>query len=210
VKGESGSGNTKNEFEMIKIRQMETKRFNPAKLEKLNDPMRLKIIPLEQIMKQVALKNPKVMVDLGAGTGLFSAALARMFKNSKIYACDVSGIMVDWMKTNIAPVYNQVIPMLMEDSRVHLGSGIADFLLMINLHHELDNPLGTLKESFRLLKPGGKILISDWKKQEEDQGPDFDIRVDEQQVEEQLIEVGFKKVNVHSDLTHNYVIIAHK
>lgn len=189
---------------------METKRFNPAKLDKLNDPTRLKTIPLGQIMKQVGLKNPGIMIDLGAGTGLFSAALARMFKSTKIYACDISNVMVDWMKTNIAPVYNQVIPMLMEDSRVHLGDGLADFMLMINLHHELDNPNSTLKECFRLLKPGGKILISDWKKQEEEQGPDLEIRVNEQQVEDQLREVGFQDIVIDLGLAHNFVIIARK
>jgi tRNA A58 N-methylase Trm61 len=47
-------------------------RFDPKKLEKLNNPERLKIVPPQYIWKMLNLKNVRTIVDIGAGTGFFS------------------------------------------------------------------------------------------------------------------------------------------
>ncbi|MDA3780272.1 MAG: class I SAM-dependent methyltransferase [Bacteroidales bacterium] len=189
---------------------MEEKRFNPNKLDKLNDPIRLKALPPEFIVKKVALENPKIIIDLGAGTGFFSAAFAEIYKQSRVYACDISVIMVNWMKENISPKYENIIPLKMEDNSVPLNTGIADFLFMINLHHELDSPEKTLNECFRLLKHKGKIAISDWKKEKTEHGPSIELRYSPNKIKEQLLVAGFTKINIHTELQNNYLITGEK
>lgn len=189
---------------------MSNKRFNPAKLDKLNNPERLKMLPLEYIIEKSAIHNPNNIIDLGAGTGLFSAALAEKFKSCKIYATDISKTMIDWIKENRVHDYPNLHPLLMIDSKIDLEAEIADFLIMVNLHHELDSPIDTLKESYRLLKTGGKIAISDWKKEKTEMGPDISIRVFANEIENQLIKSGFKDVQIHNDLKFNYFVVAEK
>jgi len=48
---------------------------------------------------------------------------------------------------------------------------------MINLYHELEDPLKMLEESRRLLKKGGKLMIIDWKKGETPEGPPLELRL---------------------------------
>jgi len=57
---------------------------------------------------------------------------------------------------------------------------------MINLHHELDNPTMTVKESYRILKPWGNIFIVDWKKKNMTEGPPTQIRYLPEQVNKHL------------------------
>lgn len=189
---------------------MNNKRFNPAKLEKLNNPERVKEMPIDFMSEKSGVKNPKVIVDLGAGTGLFSKALADYYKNSTIYACDISPIMVDWMNENVKPNYDTIHPMLMGDASIDLADETADFLIMINLHHELDEPIKTVKEAYRLLKQGGSIAISDWRKEEMPKGPSLEIRVDAHEIKQQLEQCGFSQVQIFTEFRHNYLVIAKK
>lgn len=189
---------------------MEEKRFNPKNLDRLNNPMRYKALPPEFIIKNAALQNPKVIIDLGAGTGFYSVPMAEFYKNSKIYACDISNVMVDWMQENISIQHSNIIPLKMEDNSVPLDSNIADFLFMINLHHELDSPERALKECYRLLKSKGTIAISDWKKENTEQGPSIELRYEATVVKEQLLAAGFEKISIHTELPTNFLIFAEK
>ena len=192
------------------IDYMEEKRFNPKKLDKLNNPMRFKALPPEFIIKKAAIENPEVIIDLGAGTGFYSAPFAEIYKLCRIYACDISEIMINWMQENLSPKYDNIIPLKTEDNSVPLNNNIADFLFMINLHHELDSPAKMLNECFRLLKPKGKIAISDHKKEKTEHGPSIELRYAPNEVKEQLLAAGFEKISIHSELSNNYLIIAEK
>ncbi len=186
------------------------KRFDPRKLDKLNNPNRFKTLPPDYIIEKAAIDNPEVIIDLGAGTGFYSKPFAKTHKHCKVYACDISDVMIDWIKKNISPEYSNIIPLKMEDNDVPLNSNIADFLFMINLHHELDRPDKMLNECYRLLKTKGKIAISDWKKEKTEQGPPSEIRYNPSKIKEQLIVSGFENIEIYSELTDNYLIIAEK
>jgi ubiquinone/menaquinone biosynthesis C-methylase UbiE len=58
----------------------------------------------------------------------------------------------------------------MEESKTQLDDNTADFVFMITLHHELEEPVGLMKECRRILKPGGKPLIADWRKDDTESG----------------------------------------
>lgn len=189
---------------------MSGKRFNPAKLAKLNNPERIAELPASFLQEKAALVEPQVVIDLGAGTGLFSRALADYFPHCTVYAYDISEVMVNWMQHNVVPDYPRVIPRLMADGQVPEADGMADFLLMVNLHHEIDNPLATLEESFRLVKAGGAIAISDWRKEKMAHGPSEKIRVSAAVVQHQLQDVGFLKVKIYTEFRYNYLVIGHK
>ncbi len=186
------------------------KRFDPKKLRKLNNPEREKIFPVDFVAQKTGLKDPGVIIDYGAGTGFFSVRFIGKYSRSRIYAVDISDVMVEWMDENIAPQYSSITPVLMQDNRVPLEDSCADFLFMVNLHHELDEPVKALEESHRLLKPGGTIAISDWKKEEMDRGPSIEIRYKTEDVEGELKDAGFLNIRTYTDLPDNFLIIADK
>ncbi len=186
------------------------KRFDPKNIHKLNNPQRLKALPPDVIIEKSEINNPQVIIDVGAGSGFFSVPFVEKFPASKLYACDISEVMLAYIEKNVSSKYDNIVPVKMDDSSIPLDSGIADFLFMINLQHELDNPLKTLKECNRLLKSGSKIAISDWKKEISENGPPFEIRIKPEEIEKHLCEAGFVKIRIYHEFHNNYLIIAEK
>ena len=185
-------------------------RFNPKKLEKLNNPKRLKDISPEYIWQKLDLPNTKTLVDIGAGTGFFSVPFQKLSKTGKVYACDISGVMISWMEENLIQDNPDIIPLRMEREKIPLEDASTDLVYMINLHHELENPNGILEEAHRLLKKDGKIFIVDWKKVEMPQGPSIDIRYRTGEVVNQLEEAGFENVLIDESLPKSFLIIGRK
>lgn len=189
---------------------MHDKKFDAKKLHKLNNRERLMDIPPDFVWEKLHIEKPGVFVEIGAGTAFFSIAFLQKSITSKIYACDLSEVMIKWVNENVSPEYPNIIPVKTEEHTVPLGNGIADLVFMINLHHELDNPFLTLEESNRILKPGGKIFVVDWKKKDMPEGPPVEIRCLPEEIKEQLLIAGFKKVNIYSQLKKHFLLVGEK
>ncbi len=185
-------------------------KFDPKKLKKLNDPKRLEQIPPDGLQKALNLDRAEVLVDLGAGTAFFSLALLQQLKAKTVYACDLSEVMLSWIRENVCPDHPAVVPVLSGESSVPLEDGIADLVFMIALHHELEHPMDSLSEAMRLLKPKGKILIVDWLKGRTAQGPPEKIRCTPEQVSEQLVQTGFSGIRIHENLPEHFMVTGHR
>lgn len=183
----------------------ESKKFDPAKLQKLNNPQRLAYLSPEVIIKAIGLSNHEVLIDIGAGTGFYALHFSALLKGAKVYACDISDTMLQWMRDNIKQ--SEIIPTKMEESSVPLADGIADLVYTINLHHELDEPLKIMAVCKRLLRPGGKLAVIDWKDSETPEGPPIGIRVSEAQIESQMLKCGFTDIVKHAMLPYHHFVV---
>ncbi len=189
---------------------MSEKKFDPKKLEKLNNPQRLKDIPPDYVWEKLSMEKADVLVEIGAGTAFFSIAFLQHANHSKIYACDMSEIMINWVKENVVQKFPNIIPLKTEEHSIPLDDEIADLVFMINLHHELDNPILTIKEAYRILKPSGNIFIVDWKKKNMAEGPPTQIKYLPEQVKEQLVNSEFIHVNIFSELEKHFLLVGQK
>jgi ubiquinone/menaquinone biosynthesis C-methylase UbiE len=185
----------------------ESRKFDPRSIEKLNNPERFQRENPDLIWKELALSGPRVLVEIGAGTGFFAAPFARNMRSGTVYACDVQDEMVAWMKEHLpSDIRYRVVPMKMEETKVPLQDAIADLVYMINLHHELEDPVAIVKEAYRLLKPGGTVMVMDWKKEETPAGPPVEIRVSEDEIIRDIEKAGLRNVTTHPVLPyHNFV-----
>jgi len=156
------------------------------------------------------LAELSTFIDIGAGTGFFSIPFIKYIENGKIYACDISEVMINWMTSNICPKYPNILPLKMEENTIDLQDALADLVYMINLHHELNSPEQMLKEAYRLLKRNGKIFIVDWKKEDMSQGPPTEIRCHPEKVQDQLLKAGFEKVSIYTEMQKHFLVVAEK
>lgn len=176
---------------------MSPHKFECSRIDKLNDPRRLDLLDLEAICRRFGLHGGETLVEVGAGTGFFSEALLDMLPGALCLALDVNPEMISWMENNRRTFEDgRLFPRLMKESEIPLDEGSGDFLFMIALHHELDEPDALLKECRRVLKPGRKIMIADWKKEAGGFGPPVKIRVEPATAVSQLESAGFKGVAV--------------
>lgn len=183
------------------------KKFNVKKLEKLNNPKRLESIPPKYIMERLNIEDESIIVDIGAGTGLFSKAFLEILNNITVYAMDISDTMIEWMKGHLP---EKVIPMLMGENNIPLDDNFCDLAIMITLHHELESPEHLLNETKRILKNGGKICIIDWKKEEMPMGPVFEIRCSKSAISDDLVSAGFKNIKTDESMGRFNMVWAQK
>lgn len=189
----------------------ESKKFDPKKLAKLNDPKRLEYLNPDLIWEKAGLRDPSVLIDIGAGTGFFSLLFSKKMKKGKVYACDISDEMLSWMEDNLPPESKgRVIPVKMEESSVPLPDNMADLVYMINLHHELEEPQGLLREAIRLLRRGGELLIIDWKKKQTPEGPPLEIRVTEEAIQSHMLKAGFRDIVKYPVLPYHHFVAGRK
>lgn len=186
---------------------MTEKKFNPDKLQKLNNPDRLIDLPPEFLFSKTGITRPQTILDIGAGTGFYSIQLVKYFKNCKVIACDIAQVMLDWINENVVNDFPDISTLLMSENQIPVEDNVADMTIMLNLHHELDDPEKMLTECKRILKPGGKILISDWKKEEMPMGPPLDIRCNPEDIAEQLRVCGYNNIKIYSELKNNFVVV---
>lgn len=188
-------------------------KFDITKLEKLNDPGRFDSLPPDVFWQ--ALGSPdgaSAIVEIGAGTGLFAAEWARRAPGAVVYAADTSARMLDWVRANRPEVAaGRIVPLQTSETGVPLGDGVADAVVMINLHHELADPAGTYAEAFRLLGPGGRVLVVDWARRETPKGPPQEVRVGPDELAALLADAGFSDIAVRDDaLTWHVMAVASK
>jgi ubiquinone/menaquinone biosynthesis C-methylase UbiE len=189
----------------------EDRKFDPRSIDKLNDPVRLSREDPDVIWKELALADPRVLVDIGAGTGFFAVPFSRRLARGRVYACDLQEEMLAWMREHLpADVRDRIVPVRMEETRVPLEDGNADLVYMINLHHELEDPAAIMGEAYRLLKRGGAVAVIDWKQGETPSGPPQEIRIPEDRIAADIAQAGFRDIARHPVLPYHSFVTGKK
>jgi SAM-dependent methyltransferase len=190
---------------------MTHEKFDPSKLDKLNSPARLARMDPSRIWAAAGIAKPSVIVEIGAGTGIFAEAFANFAPKATVYAVDTEPLMIGWMETRRAPTLGgRLVPLLATDTRVPLSDGIADVVFMIDLHHELDSPEATYIEAYRLLAPGRKVVVVDWLRDHEPGGPPQEIRASVADIAATLERAGFGQVATHDGPARHSLVTALK
>lgn len=106
------------------------------------------------------LTPPITVADLGAGEGLISQLLARRAK--RVICIDNSPKMVEF-GTELAKKndFNNLEYQLGDIESVPLDDGTVDLALLSQALHHAPRPEQAVAEAFRILKPGGQVVIID-------------------------------------------------
>lgn len=158
-----------------------------------------------------ALQIPKgaLVVDLGAGVGYFTWRLARQVGPSgKVIAVDIQQRMLDLLARNMAQrgIANVEI-VLGADDDPRLPAGEADLVLLVDVYHELAYPRKIIERVRRSLKPGGRLVLVEYRKED----PTIPIRplhkMTVAQARAEIEPVGFRFHKLMSFLPRQHVIV---
>ncbi|SES68774.1 Methyltransferase domain-containing protein [Salinibacillus kushneri] len=156
---------------------MSDKRFNPEHAHVLWSEKRQKLLPSEEVIQFLELKETDKVADLGAGNGYFTLQIARKTKQ-KVYAVDIEQKMLDQLKehadlnkvTNIHYVVSDIETIKLDDNMI--DKAFVAFAI-----HEVNSHEKVKKEIKRVLKNQGQIVIIEWEKNEFDMGPSIDEKI---------------------------------
>ena len=121
--------------------------------------------------------------DLGCGArGPFSLQAAKMVGDGGIvYAVDVMKSALQSLNTTAQMRGINNVKTIWADLDVvgstKIKENSIDLVMVINILFQLREKAAVIKEAYRISKPGGKILIVDWKKTNIPFGPSVDLRI---------------------------------
>lgn len=153
----------------------------------------------------------KVIADLGAGSGYFSFRF--IHEAGKVIAIDIEPELIQLM--NQEKQYYR--PDLQERFEARLASPTdpklndheVDFIFISNTYTYINNRVNYLNRLVPKLRPGGKIMIVDFKKKLTPVGPAQKSRLAQSEVEQELINAGYDLILSDDHmLEYQYIIIA--
>lgn len=153
----------------------------------------------EIIFSEVEIKDDSIVADIGAGTGYLAIELAK--KARHVIAVDNSPQMLSVAANEAARADLANIEFLEGNAEeLPVKPKFVDYVFANMLLHHVNDPLQVLKEMNRILKPGGKIVVTDieehehiWLRQEKS---DLWMGFSKEELAEWLKEAGFKNILV--------------
>jgi ubiquinone/menaquinone biosynthesis C-methylase UbiE len=190
---------------------MHERRFNPSRAHLLEDPERKKWLPPQEVVAALHLREGESVVDIGAGTGYFALPMAEAVGgNGRVFAVDVAAEMLDRLRSRLAETgVSNVQCAQGEASFTDLPSGCAELVFMANVWHEFDDHAAVLTEARRLLQPGGRIALLDWRPDAEpDHGPPIAHRIASSAAKSLLEAAGFDVHDAGNVGRYSWLVIA--
>jgi ubiquinone/menaquinone biosynthesis C-methylase UbiE len=126
------------------------------------------LLDIEMILNQLPEKTDARVADLGCGNfGFFVFPLARLVgKRGKVYAADIMKSSVEEIKararTENLPQIETVWCDLEKIGATGIKKGSLAAVFLVNTLFQAALSLDMLKESERILKAGGLLIIADW------------------------------------------------
>jgi ubiquinone/menaquinone biosynthesis C-methylase UbiE len=156
--------------------------------------------------------DSKVIADIGAGTGYFTFRMA--LRNASIIAVEIDPVMIELIETFKLNLPNSICNQIQTrkgtvDSPL-LKDNEVDIAVIINTITYLKNPEVYLKEVLKAIKPGGKVMIVDFKPVPLGSGVEEpNKKMKPESVVTLLTKAGF--INIDTDKTsleYQYIILA--
>jgi len=131
---------------------MESDRWNQLQDEFFSTSVRVKAYEL------VKPEAGKIAVDMGAGTGFVTEGLLPY--GVKVIAIDQSQEMLDHLKEKLTG-QGEITCIQADGMSLPLENNSVDYAFANMYLHHVESPEGAIRELYRILKKGGKLVITD-------------------------------------------------
>ena len=150
----------------------------------------------DELLSSVGVSPEAVIADFGCGNGYYSVAAGILVgAKAQVFALD---LMEDALSqtaslAKLTGLHN-IITKLCNLETIR-GSSLADtscdLIILASILHQVENKENLLREAYRILKTGGKVLVVEWEKVASF-GPEHKIRVMKEEVKKLAEKLGFR------------------
>ncbi|MFN5813680.1 MAG: class I SAM-dependent methyltransferase [Bacteroidota bacterium] len=163
------------------------------------------------LIKNLQLQPGMNVADIGAGSGYHSRLISKKIGKGKVYAVDVEPIMLVYLKQRIAQENLQnIVPVLGTISSVSLPNESVDMMLLVDVYHEFSHPYEMVQSMFNALKPNGKLVLVEFRAEDESVPIKTIHKMSEAQAVKELKAVGFRLEKNMKNLPWQHCMIFRK
>ncbi len=114
-----------------------------------------KEVILPNLLRNLNIRKGETILDLACGPGFFSDAFSKA--GAKVFGSDISRELIEIAKKETSPKIRYFVSPA--DDLSFLPDGSADKITIILAIQNIENVQGVFRESARVLKPAGKLLM---------------------------------------------------
>jgi SAM-dependent methyltransferase len=122
----------------------------------------------ERVLEAMNLAGGETVVDFGAGSGYYTFRLAQAVgPKGAVIAVDIEQKMLDFIRQRAARERLTNVGLLRStETDPRLPSNRIDFVLMVDVYHELSFPFEVMSQIRNALKPGGRLVLVEFRKED--------------------------------------------
>ena len=160
-----------------------------------------KLLDAKKILERVGIAEGMRVSDLGCGgAGHFCIPAAHLVGNSGVvYAIDIQKIVLERVKSQckIEGVNNlKTIQANIENYKsTGIEGGSCDLIMLINILFQSHKHFDILKETIRILKNSGTLLIIDWNQSVIPFGPPIESRIKRNEINALLYKLASERID---------------
>jgi ubiquinone/menaquinone biosynthesis C-methylase UbiE len=160
-------------------------------------------------LRALDIASGSTVADVGAGSGYMSVRLARLVgPTGKVYATDIQPQMLAMLRqrlvrerlANVEPVLGTI-----DDPR--LPPGAIDLILMVDVYHEFQFPQQMLRRMRDSLKPGGRMVLLEYRKEDPSIPILFEHKMSVREARLEVEAEGFVLSKVEEMLPRQHILI---
>lgn len=163
-------------------------------------------------IRLLQVRSGETVADLGAGSGYYTELLSKAVGPAgTVYATDIQPEMLRLLERRIRERgLANVKPVLGSEDDPRLPPAALDLVLMVDVYHELARPQEMLRRIRAALKPGGRLVLLEFRKED----PAVPIREEHKmsvrEARTELEAEGFRFDRVLNDLPWQHILIFRK
>jgi len=119
----------------------------------------------ELVINALGLNRNDVVADFGAGSGYFTEKIAPLC--SLVYAVDIQSEMIEINKRKMqSKDIRNVNFILGAEKLTNLPKESIDYLIMVDVYHELEFPYEIMQDIYRAMKDNGRVVLVEYRKED--------------------------------------------
>jgi cyclopropane fatty-acyl-phospholipid synthase-like methyltransferase len=164
----------------------------------------------DEVLDALHLQRTDKVADIGAGTGYFSARIAKRVPDGKVFSVDIEPDMLHYLGERAHREHLSVLlPVRGTTDSPNLPEPV-NVVLIVDTYHHIENRVSYFAKLRDSLLPNGRVAIADFKV-DAPEGPPSELRLPPEKITAELDAAGYSLIETYTFLPRqNFLVFQRK